>query len=135
MEQMWITRLREQMARKGFSMKSLSAAAGQNETYIRDILERGRTPAIDKFVRVAEVLGVSPAYLLGERSAPAEDDQPQGSEAQLKSALLAFGVDRDEMGQIVAIIKTFVRDEKPEESPSQGLFQPSKPRREPEPSR
>lgn len=108
MEQPWSKRLREQMDAKGFTMKSLSAAAGQNETYIRDILQRNRTPTIDKFVRVAEALGVSASFLLGEAAsanAPAERN-----EQHLRSALLAFGVDREDVGRAVSAVKVFVDD-------------------------
>lgn len=108
MEQIWMTRIREQMAQKGYSMRSLSEAAGLNQTYIRDILERQRTPTIDKFTRVAEALGVSPSYLLGERSTPYGEDAERRSETQLRSALLAHGVDAGDLKLVMKIIQGFV---------------------------
>lgn len=47
------------------TMKQASLAAGQGETFVRDILERNRAPSIDKFLALARSLEVSPMKLLG----------------------------------------------------------------------
>lgn len=54
-----------------------------------------------------------------------------GPDAKLRSSLIAFGVDGDVVEQVVDIVRTFARDEKPEESPSQEQPLPATPRREP----
>lgn len=46
------------MRQKGFNMKSLSLKAELGETYVRDILKRGREPGVEKMRALAEVLGV-----------------------------------------------------------------------------
>lgn len=55
----------------GFGQKALSLAAGNNETYVRDIL-RGTSlnPKSEQFARLAAVLGCSVADLLGNRPDP-----------------------------------------------------------------
>ena len=48
MEQTWKSRLELLMRQKGFNMKSLSLKAELGETYVRDILKRGRDPGVEK---------------------------------------------------------------------------------------
>lgn len=66
MEQTWKSRLEVLMREKGFNMKSLSLAAGLGETYVRDILKRGREPGVEKTRALAEVLGVRMNEILSE---------------------------------------------------------------------
>jgi len=40
-------------------MKSLSLAAGLNESFVRDMLQRNRMPSLDKFARLVGVLGMT----------------------------------------------------------------------------
>lgn len=47
------------MTDKGFTMKSLSLAADLNESFVRDMLQRKRTPSLDKFARLVGVLGMT----------------------------------------------------------------------------
>jgi transcriptional regulator with XRE-family HTH domain len=49
---------------KGIGMKPASQRIGGSETQVRDWLNRGVDPSIDKFVKLAQVLGVSPSFLL-----------------------------------------------------------------------
>lgn len=65
----------------------------------------------------------------GER---AQDDADPSS--QLRSALLAFGVDKDDLVQVTGIISTFVGAEKSAQSPSPADAQPASPRRAKAPS-
>lgn len=58
MDQPWKIRLELLMRQKGFNMKSLSLAAELGETYVRDILKRGREPGVEKMRALADVLGV-----------------------------------------------------------------------------
>lgn len=59
-------RLRARMTDAGFSMKSLSVAAGLNETYVRDVLAGRGKPSVDRLARIAQVLGTTVADLMGE---------------------------------------------------------------------
>ncbi len=66
MEQTWKTRLERLMRLKGFNMKSLSLKAELGETYVRDILKRGRDPGIEKMRALANVLGVRLNEIMNE---------------------------------------------------------------------
>jgi hypothetical protein len=56
------------------------------------------------------------------------------SETQLRSALLSYGVDGDDLDQVVGIIDTFARAEKPEQNPSPVDARPASRRRVKAPS-
>jgi transcriptional regulator with XRE-family HTH domain len=66
MEHELVTRLRERMEAAGFSMKSLSVAAGLNETYVRDVLAGRSRPTVTNLIKLAEALHTSIADLIGE---------------------------------------------------------------------
>ncbi len=66
MEQTWKTRLEQLMRQKGFNMKSLSLKAELGETYVRDILKRGREPGVEKMRALADVLGVRLNEIMSE---------------------------------------------------------------------
>lgn len=66
MEQTWKSRLDLLMRQKGFNMKSLSLAAELGETYVRDILKRGRDPGVEKMRALANVLGVRLNEIMNE---------------------------------------------------------------------
>lgn len=89
MEPVWIKGIRERMQAKGFTMKSASLAAGLNETFVRDILERGKIPSIDKFAKLAAVLGATVGELLEEGHAPADGSAavPIRSQAEILAML------------------------------------------------
>lgn len=75
MEQTWKTHLERLMRQKGFNMKSLSLAAGLGETYVRDILKRGREPGVEKTRALAEVLGVRMNEIISEPYASPRDGE------------------------------------------------------------
>lgn len=111
MEAVWISRVREEMIERGFSMKSLSAAAGQNETFVRDMLARNKAPSVDKLMKVAAALQVSVGYLVGETdSKSAGNTVSKDPETSLRSALIAYGVDAEDIGRAVSAVKVFVDD-------------------------
>lgn len=59
--------LEQRMREKGFNMKSLSQAAGKNDTYIRDILEgRVKNPSYSSMQAIAEKLDCEVADLIQE---------------------------------------------------------------------
>lgn len=77
MEQTWKSRLERLMHEKGFNMKSLSLKAGLGETYVRDILKRGREPGVEKARALAEVLGVRMTDIIGEPYAIAREAETE----------------------------------------------------------
>src|SRR5690606_7614356 len=56
---------------RGLTMKAASKEAGRGETFVRDILERDRVPSVENLTRLAGVLGVTAADLLGQAAEPA----------------------------------------------------------------
>lgn len=82
--------------------------------------------------RFATGLGLgNPIDLFRDPSATPKAD----SIASLRAALLAYGVDRDELDQVIRVIGTYVSDdEKSEQTSSEDQSQPSNPRHELAPS-
>jgi len=79
---------------------------------------------------LAGALRCKPADLLSGPPSPYG-----GTEAQLRAALIAYGVDRDELDQVVLVTRTYVSaDEKAEQSPDEAHTPPANRRRESEPS-
>lgn len=67
----WRQRLQRCLEEKTeLNMKGVSLAAGLNETAVRDVLERGRTPSVDNFIAIATAVGVSPSWLLEGEEPP-----------------------------------------------------------------
>jgi transcriptional regulator with XRE-family HTH domain len=62
----WEDRFRERMEAQGYTMKSLSLAAGLNESFVRDMLQRGRRPSLEKFSRLIAILGTTVADIMDE---------------------------------------------------------------------
>ena len=62
------------MRQKGFNMKSLSLKAELGETYVRDILKRGRDPGVEKMRALADVLGVRLNEIMNEPYPVADED-------------------------------------------------------------
>ena len=90
-------------------------------------IEAGKTPYDqDILEHAAEVFGCSPADLLS--GPPGEKRDP---ESQLRSALLAFGVDAGELARAMKILKGYVDDldESPERSRPDDQLEPANPRR------
>jgi SOS-response transcriptional repressor LexA len=94
---LWKTRLLDLIERNDLTMKSLSLKAGLNETYVRDILKRDRTPSIDKIGALADALGVSATDLLGDTAGASVIPILSWVSA---SALADFGPQDDVVGHI-----------------------------------
>lgn len=125
MHEGWKDRLLQAIDADGRSDRAISLAAGLGPNFISQM--RGTTTAAPKkpnieYVRkLADALGKDLHSIVG----PSDDD----ADARLRSALLAYGVDRHDLDQIVGIIETFLDGEKPEETPSSADAQPaSRPR-------
>lgn len=50
------------------NMKAVSLKAGLGETFVRDMLKRGRAPGPDALAKIAAALDTSVAWLTGETS-------------------------------------------------------------------
>jgi transcriptional regulator with XRE-family HTH domain len=103
-------------SRLNVSRTLLSKIEGQKSPYTQRLLEAA-----------AGVYGCSPADLI---SRPPEQG-PRSPETQLRSALLAFGVDVEDLGRAVSAVKVFVddHDEQSEEDLPDGRSEPSTRRR------
>ncbi|MCM5557583.1 S24 family peptidase [Pleomorphomonas sp. JP5] len=66
------------MRQKGFNMKSLSLRAELGETYVRDILKRGREPGVEKMRALADVLGVRLNEIMSEPYTVTRDSEDRG---------------------------------------------------------
>lgn len=107
--------------------KELSEALNQNPTFVQQFVTK-RSPK-----RLFDEQIETITRILDGREAPKQQppEPDKDAEKQLRSALTAFGVDRSDLDQVMDIVRTFARDEKPEESPSQEQPLPATPRREP----
>ncbi len=77
MESAWRARLKDQLTRKGFSMKSLSKKAGLGETYVRDLLIREREPSLKIAARLCAELDVPLQAIFGSLWEGVEEDPSQ----------------------------------------------------------
>lgn len=69
------SRLNKRMIDRGYNRKSLSEAAGLNETAVRDIMNgRARRPLYTTIIALADVLGCTPGDLV-EGWRPSERDE------------------------------------------------------------
>lgn len=116
------------------TMKAVSLEAGLGETFVRDMLERGRVPSVDKLLKLAHVVGATVSELLGENSIPTQTKVAFDPEKQLRSALLAYGVDRRLLDAALLAVEGFRMDseddEPPQSSPDQAETASASPRRE-----
>lgn len=97
-------------------------------------LEKGETPYDqDDLERAAEVFGCAPADLI---SGPPEMKK-LSPETTLRSALLGFGVDREDLGRAVSAVRVFVDDldERSSQGPLEDQSELSSRPHEEEPSR
>lgn len=107
MDQKWEKRLRDRVEQSGLTMKAASLAAGLNETFVRDILERKRVPSIDKFAKLAEVLGTTVSDILDEQSASSQkpDESPVMGAENIQALLRRIeGLTETDVGILMSII-------------------------------
>ena len=64
-EPAWKTAIREALVEKQTNMKQASLKAGLGETFVRDMLARERTPTLEKFTKICEVLDINPSVMFG----------------------------------------------------------------------
>jgi transcriptional regulator with XRE-family HTH domain len=131
------TFIREWRKYRGLSLRGLAdrlELSGPDETFSHASIgriENGQQPYSQPVLEaISQALDVEVAHLLS--TDPTVGGFSETSpDAKLRSSLIAFGVDGDVVEQVVDIVRTFARDEKPEESPSQEQPLPATPRREP----
>ncbi|MBI1620329.1 helix-turn-helix domain-containing protein [Aquamicrobium zhengzhouense] len=104
MESPLIYRIKERLAALNLTAAEAARSANLGESFVRDIL-RGKTksPSAANIAKLAAVLQTTPESLLVGHGPSAE--------TTLRNALIAFGVDRDELDQVLRVIKTYVHDE------------------------
>lgn len=70
----WKRRVREVLKAENMSMSEASTAAGRGPTFVRDLLERDRSPSIDNFRALAKALKRTVGWLLGEEPSIADQE-------------------------------------------------------------
>lgn len=102
--------IQDGLSAKGLTMKAASLAAGLGESYLRDVLNRGRAPSFDKFRKIANVLDLDPNILLsyGKDDASDVDATDSTRKKSIKgSKVVNAKIDKEIFKQIVvAIAKT-----------------------------
>lgn len=81
-------RVRSRLDDLGLDMKAASIKADQGETFVRDLLKRGRAPSADALGRLARALETSVAYLTGETNDASPDAVPDPSPTLEESELV-----------------------------------------------
>lgn len=66
MRKIWTEKLKQVMEERGLKAKTLSTAAGLNETYIRDVLQKGVEPTIARMTQIADALGLPLTFFFAE---------------------------------------------------------------------
>lgn len=64
MEDGWLDRLREAIEADGRSPRSISLAARLGPNYVREMLDGGKVPGIDKLLSICRELKVSATFIL-----------------------------------------------------------------------
>ena len=96
-------RLTEAREAKGLSQSALAREINIKPQAIQAI-EANKVQQPRNIVAIAKALGVDPDYLLtGVGRGPVPPD------VALRSALIAYGVDRHELSRVLALINTFVQ--------------------------
>lgn len=70
----WRKRLAAAVRDSGKSMKEISLAAGLNQSFVRDALERGRKPKFDNLSALCKVLGTTASFILTGMNDAAPND-------------------------------------------------------------
>lgn len=112
MENGWRERLKEAIADTGKSLRSLSQATGFGENYVQQMLKDEKDPSFPRLAKLLSILG-APATLYVISGTKSD------TESQLRSALLAYGVDRDDLKSVMKAIKGFRDDDENDDEPPQ----------------
>lgn len=129
-----LARIQQRLEATNQSAAAASAKAGLSKDAIRNIeraveQEKEAGASTQTLLKLAPVLGTTASWLI-EGNGPEERKSP---EAALRSALLAYGVDRSQLDRAIRIIDTFVptteAEETPEQTPPDDQSQPANRRR------
>lgn len=96
--------IRDGLKRPGKSQLGLARHLNVAHPQITRLLQGARSLKVDEIPKIAEYLELNPPGF----GAPTEASRDP--ETQLRSALLAFGVDRADLGRAVSAVKVFVDD-------------------------
>jgi transcriptional regulator with XRE-family HTH domain len=130
MENDWRTRLIEMIDADGRSKRALSQATGFGENYVQQLLKDNKEPSFTKLAKLLSELGprATNYVISGVMNDPT---------AQLRAAMVSYGVDRSQLDRAMAIIGTFKVGQAPEaqsvQSQPDDQSQPANPRRVPTP--
>ncbi|NSY17227.1 hypothetical protein [Neorhizobium sp. AL 9.2.2] len=115
MKEGWYERLVDLIEADPRDYKVISQAAKLGQNYVQQMVKDGKQPTIDRFLAIMSALGSHHIMyvLTGERKA-----EPQEPVVALRSAMLAYGVDRSQLTLAVSIVDRFVSPEA-EEPPAQ----------------
>lgn len=131
----WFERLVEVIEADDREYKAISQAAGLGQNYVQQLVKDGKDPTIGKFLAIMDVLGERHIeYIMtGARR------QVASPEAALRSALIAYGVDRSQLELALGIIEKFLPKKeavgRSKETPSDDQSQLANPRHVSTPSR
>lgn len=95
--------IRHGLAEKGYTMKKAAQLAGLSDTYVRDILKRNRTPTVDKFAKLADVLGINPEVILNRPDD--QNDTPKSSRTTDNHNFNHGKINRELLRKIVSAIE------------------------------
>lgn len=62
----WRANLARAVHQDGRALKQISIAADLGETFVRDVLKRGRVPSLENVIVLARVLGTSVSAIVSE---------------------------------------------------------------------
>lgn len=127
--------IRTGLRQPGKTQIGLAQHLGIAHPQITQLLNGKRQLKVDEVPKIAEYLERDPPAFPGV--AGAGNSPGPTAEAQLRSALLAFGVDREDLSRAVSAVRVFVDypDEQSSQSLPDGQSSPANPRRVSEPSR
>ncbi|MEJ8308565.1 helix-turn-helix domain-containing protein [Agrobacterium larrymoorei] len=127
--------IEELMEANKLKNKDVAEKMGTTDATISRLLNGQRGIDLDWLHKFAKALDV-PLWKLFRRPG---SDEPTSPEAALRSAMIAYGVDRSQLGRAVQIVATFrttqAAEEQSEQSQSDDQSQHANPRHEVVPSR
>lgn len=101
------------MSEAGYNMKSLSQAAGRNETYVRDILEgRVKNPSYASLRQLADVLGCSVQYLTEDHGQVMKERSATAYLGQNKHQQVEESLDPDHLIHATLLIRDYAQKNK-----------------------
>lgn len=104
-------RLRDVRKQRGLSQVRLAEMVGCSQQAIADY-ERGKSvPAGDTLVRIARILGVSSAYLLGHADTPERDDRLPDDWVAVVEEAMAGGYSPEQIRRVIRGLRVMLGQE------------------------